>query len=192
MYDQDNDMLISEADLMLGLDDITQSNESDYINAAEAMINANAFLMDMASVDEICEMAENPSDMDEFSNMMGMAMETSVVRLDRKSRLAHLKKSNVFSLARKAKNPKYQKLLTLWQMERQLEGDLVQIYGNKATELANKQIMNYGTNGIKKIPKAYPDTNTNKSVTGKVARRALNQSRKFFNPPKKSVNQFKW
>jgi hypothetical protein len=166
------------------------------IEAAEESICANAYLMDIASQDEICDIAESYDDMNDISEMMGMAMETSIVRLDRKSRLKHLRKANVLNLARKGNNAKYKKLLTIWKMERELESDLDKIYGSKATSLANQQIRNWATNGIKKIPKAYPDTVVGKGrPSSQVAQRAVNQGKKFFNPKKTMVptqKQFKW
>jgi hypothetical protein len=166
------------------------------IEAAEESICANAYLMDIASQDEICDIAESYDEMDNISDLMGMAMETSIVRLDRKSRLKHLRKANVLNLARKSNNAKYKKLLTIWKMERELESDLDKIYGSKATSLANQQIRNWATNGVKKIPKAYPDTVVGKGrPSSQVAQRAVNQGKKFFNPKKAMVptqKQFKW
>ena len=166
------------------------------IEAAEESICANAYLMDIASQDEICDIAESYDEMDNISELMGMAMETSIVRLDRKSRLKHLRKANVLNLARKSNNAKYKKLLTVWKMERELESDLDKIYGAKATTLANQQIRNWATNGVKKIPKAYPDTVVGKGrPSSQVAQRAVNQGKKFFNPKRTMVptqKQFKW
>jgi hypothetical protein len=166
------------------------------IEAAEESICANAYLMDIASQDEICDIAESYDEMDNISELMGMAMETSIVRLDRKSRLKHLRKANVLNLARKSNNAKYKKLLTIWKMERELESDLDKIYGSKATTLANQQIRNWATNGVKKIPKAYPDTVVGKGKpSSQVAQRAVNQGKKFFNPKRTMVptqKQFKW
>lgn len=166
------------------------------IEAAEESICANAYLMDIASQDEICDIAESYDEMDNISELMGMAMETSIVRLDRKSRLKHLRKANVLNLARKSNNAKYKKLLTVWKMERELESDLDKIYGAKATTLANQQIRNWATNGVKKIPKAYPDTVVGKGKpSSQVAQRAVNQGKKFFNPKRTMVptqKQFKW
>ena len=166
------------------------------IEAAEESICANAYLMDIASQDEICDIAESYDEMDNISELMGMAMETSIVRLDRKSRLKHLRKANVLNLARKSNNAKYKKLLTVWKMERELESDLDKIYGAKASTLANQQIRNWATNGVKKIPKAYPDTVVGKGKpSSQVAQRAVNQGKKFFNPKRTMVptqKQFKW
>lgn len=193
MFENDEFDMLNES-----LDDMAVGTDpaDGLIEAAEESICANAYLMDIASQDEICDIAESSEEMSEISDMMGMAMETSIVRLDRKSRLKHLRKANVLNLARKANNPKYKKLLTLWKMERDLESDLDAFYGSKASTLANQQIRNWATNGIKKIPKAYPDTVVGKGrPSSQIAQRAVNQGKKFFNPKKTMVpqqRQFKW
>jgi hypothetical protein len=168
----------------------------EIIDAAEESIFANAYLMDIASQDEICDVAEDYNEMDSISDLMGISMETSIVRLDRKSRLKHLRKANILHLARKSNNPKFRKLLTIWKMERELESDLDKVYGAKATTLANQQIRNWATNGIKKIPKAYPDTVVGKKKpSAQITQRAVAQGKKMFNSPKTQVpqqKQFKW
>jgi hypothetical protein len=183
---------LAESDMM----SIGADPADGLIEAAEESICANAYLMGIASQDEICDIAESYDEMDNISELMGMAMETSIVRLDRKSRLKHLRKANVLNLARKSNNAKYKKLLTVWKMERELESDLDKIYGSKATTLANQQIRNWATNGVKKIPKAYPDTVVGKGrPSSQVAQRAVNQGKKFFNPKRTMVptqKQFKW
>jgi hypothetical protein len=162
------------------------------IEAAEESICANAYLMDIASQDEICDIAESYDEMDNISELMGMAMETSIVRLDRKSRLKHLRKANVLNLARKSNNAKYKKLLTIWKMERSLESDLDRIYRNKATQLAKHQIKNYAANGVKRIPKAYPETVVGKGKPSTaVAQRAKHQADKMFGSKRTSVDSRK-
>lgn len=166
------------------------------IDCAEESICANAYLMDIASQDEICDVAESAEEMAELSDVFGVAMETSIVRLDRKSRLKHLRKANILHLARKSNNPKFRKLLTIWKMERQLESDLDKVYGAKATTLANQQIRNWATNGVKKIPKAYPDTVVGKKKpSAQITQRGVSQAKKMFNSPKTQVPQqktYKW
>ena len=196
------DMMDIDPMAMADLDAATESTGSgvdpaeEIIDAAEESIFANAYLMDIASQDEICDVAEDYNEMADISDLMGISMETSIVRLDRKSRLKHLRKANVLSLARKQNNPKFRKLLTVWKMERELESDLDKVYGAKANTLANQQIRNWATNGIKKIPKAYPDTVVGKKKpSAQITQRAVTQGKKMFNAPKTQVpqqKQFKW
>jgi uncharacterized membrane-anchored protein YjiN (DUF445 family) len=152
-----------------GLDDIGESMGTDYsdgepqydsdaFDVAESAVFAAAALQDLASSAEINELAASTEAMDDISDMMGIAMERTIVKLDRNARFKHLRKAITLHLARKEMHPKYKKLLTIWKMERALEGDLDKIYRNKATQLAKQQIKNYAANGVKRIPKAYPET----------------------------------
>ena len=181
----------------LDLDDTATENYVDSeLDAASEQIAAEAALLDLASPSEIEELGASMEDMHDVSDIMGIAMERSVVRLDKAARMKHLRKANVLNLARKDNHAKYRKLLTVWKMERALEKDLDSIYRSRADTLARKQIQNYAANGIKKINKAYPNTAVGKGrVAGKVAVRAKNQADKFFNKPKTSVNAnrtFSW
>ena len=162
--------------------------KSDITDKVDEAVIASCALMDLASSDEIQSLAESTEDMQDVSEMFGIAMERTIVRLDRNDRMKHLRKANVLALARKDNHIKYRKLLTLWQMERTLEKDLESIYHTKADQLARKQIQNYAANGIKKIPKAYPSTTVGKkSISGHVATRAKSQADRMFNKPKLKV-----
>ena len=181
-----------------GLDDTNEAMEigqdnagynDDPFKAAEESILATAALQDLASSAEINEIAESYDEMADISNMMGIAMERTIVKLDRNARFKHLRKANTLNLARQEMHPKYKKLLTIWKMERALEGDLDRIYRNKATKLARTQIRNYAANGVKKIAKAYPETAVGKGkASSKVAQRAKNQADKMFGQKKTSVD----
>jgi hypothetical protein len=198
-----NDELLETFDLdSHGLDDMNESADYGYdgnddwsmvqddpFAAAEESIIATAALQDLASSAEINEIAESYQDMNDISDMMGIAMERTIVRLDRNARFKHLRKANTLNLARQEMHPKYKKLLTIWKMERALEGDLDRIYRNKATKLAKAQIRNYAANGVKKISKAYPETAVGKGRPGsKVAMRAKNQADKMFGAKRTSVD----
>lgn len=156
---------------------------NDPIAPAEERFIASMLLREFASPAELAELAEDAQDMADISDDMGIAMERTIVRLDRNARKRHLRKANTLALARKANHPKWRKLMTIWKMERQLEGELDRIYGNKASQLANVQIRNYAANGIKKIGKQYPSTTVGKGrVAGSVAQRAVSNANKFFSP----------
>ena len=166
----------------------------DLLDRAEEAIQHSAFLMDVASPSELEDVCESLEDINDLSDIMGFPMEASIVRLDRASRLKHLRKANVLSLARKNNDSRFNKLLTIWKMERDLEKGLEQIYGSRALQMANQQIRNYATNGVKKIPKAYPDTKVGKGKpSSQIAKRAVAQGKKFFNQKKTMVPQrFSW
>jgi len=66
--------------------------------------------------------------------------ERTIVRLDKKARLSRATQSAVFAIARKHKDVKFKKLLTLWRLERQIEAYLNKRYGNEARRMAKKSI----------------------------------------------------
>lgn len=155
--------------------------EDDVVDQAEEAFIAAMLLREFASPAELEELAESYDDMAEISDDMGIAMERTIVRLDRGARLRHLRKANTLTLARKANHAKFRKLMTIWKIERQLEGELDRIYGNKASQLARQQIKNYAANGIKKIKKAYPATAVGKGrVSSNIAQRAVAKTKKMF------------
>lgn len=180
--------VLGDINTELDMDGTSESYIDSELDAASDQIAAEAALMDLASGAEIEELATSMEDMHDVSDMMGIAMEKTIVRLDRNARLKHLRKANVLNLARKDNHAKFRKLMTVWKMERALEKELDTIYRQKADVLARKQIQNYAANGVKKINKAYPNTAVGKGrVSGKVAVRAKAQADKFFNKPKTSV-----
>ena len=170
-------------------DEEPQEHEADEFSAADEAVIAAAFLQDLASGAEISELASSYEAMNDISDMMGIAMERTIVRLDKNARFKYLRKANTLNLARKDMHPKFKKLLTVWKMERALEGELDRIYRNKATQLARQQIKNYAANGIKKIAKAYPDTVVGKGKPSTaVAQRAKHQADKMFGSKRTSVD----
>lgn len=146
---------------------------------------AAALLLDTASREEISQIAESYEDMSIMVDCFGPVMEKSIVRLDRKSRLNHLQKAAVFTLASQANDPKYKKLLTLWKMEKQIENYLAKKYASKATKVAREKIKNYTSTGIKKV-KSDPAKEVGKGhVANKVATKAISQAKAAFSQPKK-------
>ena len=177
-----------------GLGDIEESMgvtdaDAQALDIADEAICAAAFLQDIASGAELAELAESAEAMGDISDMMGIAMERTIVKLDRNARFKHLRKANTLNLARKDMHPKYKKLLTIWKLERALEDDLDRIYRNPATKLARTQIKNYAANGVKKIQKAYPETVVGKGKPSTaVAQRAKNQADRMFGSKRTSVD----
>ena len=160
---------------------------SPIISQAEESFVAACALADLTTVDERADLVTSLEDMQAMGDMMGIAMERTIVRLDRKSRFNHLIKANTLNLARKDNHPKYKKLLTLWKMERAIEGDLDRIYRTKSTAMAKQQIKNYAANGIKRIPKQNSSTIVGKKkVSGKVAQRAKASADRFFSKSRTS------
>lgn len=154
--------------------------EVDADSEVEEATFAALFLEQFATPEEISAMAESYDEMGAMSETMGVAMEKVIVRLDKKSRLAHLQQAAVFKLANAANDPKYRKLLTLWKMERQIEAYLNKKYASKATKIAKSKIKNYTAQGLKKVS-GDPKKEVGKGkIANKVAARAVEQTKKSF------------
>ena len=154
--------------------------EVDEDSEVEEATFAALFLEQFATPEEISAMAESYDEMGAMSETMGVAMEKVIVRLDKKSRLAHLQQAAVFKLANAANDPKYRKLLTLWKMERQIEAYLNKKYASKATKIAKSNIKNYTAQGLKKVS-GDPKKEVGKGkIANKVAARAVEQTKKSF------------
>ena len=154
--------------------------EVDEDSEVEEATFAALFLEQFATPEEISAMAESYDEMGAMSETMGVAMEKVIVRLDKKSRLAHLQQAAVFKLANAANDPKYRKLLTLWKMERQIEAYLNKKYASQATKIAKSKIKNYTAQGLKKVS-GDPKKEVGKGkIANKVAARAVEQTKKSF------------
>lgn len=161
-------------------DDEEEEIEVDEDSVAEEATFAALFLEQFATPEEISAMAESYEEMGAMSETMGVAMEKVIVRLDKKSRLAHLQQAAVFKLANAANDPKYRKLLTLWKMERQIEAYLNKKYASQATKIAKSKIKNYTAQGLKKVS-GDPKKEVGKGkIANKVAARAVEQTKKSF------------
>ena len=179
---------IGESNEKKKTEDMRQKDLKELTKADESAFAACA-LMDFATPDEIGELAESYSEMEDVSEIFGIAMEKTIVKMSRQDRLKHLTKQAVFTEARRAKDPRFKKLMSLWKMERAIEADLTRIYKARAQRRAFQQIKNYGSNGIKKVPRA-PINNQNqvgkKSVSGKIAQRAVAKSKNMFSNSNKA------
>ena len=159
-------------------DDKDIEDDSDTKLSEEAL--ACSALMDIASESDIEEIAASTEAMEDVSEMMGIAMERTIVRLDRKARLRHLSKQSELDAARLANDPNYKKLLKIWQLERTLEKKIHLRWGNKGKQIAMKKIKDYASNG-KRIAKPNPSTVSFKGkVSGRVAQNAVNKSKAMF------------
>ena len=170
-------------------DELKDGEEADDLkgtdSAEEAL--AAAALMDMATEDDISALAESKQDMQEVSEMMGVAMERTIIRLDRKARLKHLSKQAELELAKRNNDPNYKKLLKIWKIERMLEAKIHQRWQNAGKKVASKKIREYAANG-KRIAKPNPSTVAYKGqVSGKVAQSAVEKSKRMFSNTNKKT-----
>lgn len=66
--------------------------------------------------------------------------EKTIVRLDRNAQISQATKAAIFTIAREKNDPLMKKLMTIWRMERRLEGQLEKKYGNEARRRAKKAV----------------------------------------------------
>jgi hypothetical protein len=196
MFDDFEDIAESVASMESELADMPNAlaapSEDARLDQAEEALAAAMLVRDLATSDELAELAEDYTAMGEVSDAAQIAMERTIVRLDRDARFRHLRKANTLSLARKANHPKFRKLMTIWKIERQLEGELDQIYRTKATSLARQQIKNYAANGKKKLARVNPSNEVGKGrVSGKIAQRAVNATKGKFGKEQLAVDHAK-
>ena len=191
MFDEELEMDLNQADIDSTMEELEaeleakeKEDEEDELDSSEEAL-ASAALMDLASESDIEELAASEESMQDVSEMMGVAMERTIVRLDRKARLKHLTKQAELDQARANNDPNYKKLMKLWMMERALEKKIHQCWSSKAKVVASKKIRDYASNG-KKIAKPNPSTVAFKGkVSGRVAQNAVNKSKSMFSKSSK-------
>lgn len=163
----------------MDIDDDSLSGVKDEEECAEEAL-ASAYLLDLASEEDIHELAESTEDMQEVSEMMNVAMEKTIVRFDRKARFKHLNKQAELNIARQNNDPLFKKLMKLWMMERTLEKKIHNKYKNKANKIARIKIKDYAANG-KRLVKPHPSTVSFKDKpSSRIAKKAVANSKRMF------------
>lgn len=82
----------------------------------------------------------------------GAVTESTVVRLDRDSRLKQLTRVISYKIAREKKDPNFIKLLKIWRIERNLEEKVNKKYSSQAKRIASKELReNYKQVGRKYV-----------------------------------------
>lgn len=77
-----------------------------------------------------------------------LVTEATIVRLDKNARVNQLQKMAIFTIAKEKNDPLFKKLLTIWRMEKNLEGKLFTKYGSEGLRRARKNVQkNYRQKG---------------------------------------------
>ena len=88
------DFELEQLDIDSAMEELSKDLKDDKDGLDDADVSSEALaaaaLLDMTSESDIEELAASSEAMDEVSEMMGVAMERTIVRFDRKARLAHL------------------------------------------------------------------------------------------------------
>nr|DAJ68118.1 MAG TPA: hypothetical protein [Caudoviricetes sp.] len=114
---------------------------------------AGSLLMEYCTPDEISAFLENSSEV-ELAQNEELLTEKTILKMDKVARLNRAYKTSIFQVAREKKDPLFKKLLTVWKMERFLEGKLEKKYGNEGRRRAKKVVANAGKSKSPLVKKA--------------------------------------
>ena len=105
----------------------------------ETSMMVEALILEHSTPEELREFLSNSSETkDAIKNEI--LTERTIVRLDKKARFSRGLKMECFAIAKKKKDPKFLKLLTIWRMERMLEEYIVKKYSNQARPIAKANL----------------------------------------------------
>ena len=124
------------------LSTVTESNELDSLDTipAESMsLLVEAMILENANSEEIIELCESADIVNDLIEM-GAVEESTIVRLNKQARTDQLEKIAIFTIAKERNDPDFRKLLTVWNMERNLEEKLKRKYGAEAGRRAKKTV----------------------------------------------------
>lgn len=150
-------------------DSILESFDRTDIESSEMQLVTEQYLYDILSRDELAEMVASREDVDVLVRDNDIVTEKTIVRMDKKAKLSRAFMTAVWACARKAKDPKFKKLLTVWRMERTLEAYLVKKYRSQAMKMAKASVA--------KLSRVPNKTGTKASKT-KVVSKAINRAKK--------------
>lgn len=142
---------------MLFDNDGIEINEYDAATEAEAMIIESAML-DTFSSEELESLTENTYDLGKAVNE-DILVERSIVRLDKQAKKNKAFKMAVFQIAKEKNDRDFKKLMTIWKLERFLEGKLVKRYSAQAEQLAKKSLKKAKNTKSKAVQKATKKAN---------------------------------
>lgn len=109
------------------------------VDDIDARIVIESVLIDSLSAEEsemVCEDAAFCQDLIRGD----IVTERTIVKMDKKAKLQRALKAATFTIARRKKDVKFKKLLTIWRIERQLEAYLLKKYHNEALRMAKASV----------------------------------------------------
>lgn len=132
-------------------------NEFDNETEVSALI-VECAILDTFSSDELESLTENTYDLGKAINE-DILVERSIVRLDKEARKNRAYKMAIFQTAKEKGDRDFKKLLTLWKLERFLEGKLEKRYAAQAKQLAKNALKKAKTTKSKVVGKAVNKAN---------------------------------
>lgn len=127
------------------------TTESDNLIMTAALLESNTH-------DEIQAFLE--SDESPLAIREGVLMEKTIVKLDKNAQVSQARKMAIFTIAKEKNDINFRKLVTIWRMERKLEGVLDKKYGPEATRRAKKAVNKRRNSRVPIIQKTVKKTNT--------------------------------
>ena len=112
-----------------------------------------AVLMDGLSSEELEAFLESADEVNDAIEGE-VLLERSIVKLDKFAKLSRAKRIAIFNIARRKKDPKMKKLVTLWKMEARIQKYLIKKYGNEAGKEAKHMVNKKATTNSKSVKKA--------------------------------------
>ena len=112
-----------------------------------------SLLLEYCTSDEISAFLENSSEVELTQNEQ-LLTEKTILKMDKLAKFNRAYKTSIFQVARQKKDPLFKKLLTVWKMERAIEGKLEKKYGNEARRVAKKVVSNSGKSKSPLVKKA--------------------------------------
>lgn len=112
-----------------------------------------AVLMDGLSSEELEAFLESADEVNDAIEGE-VLLERSIVKLDKFAKLSRAKRIAIFNIARRKKDPKMKKLVTLWKMEARIQKYLIKKYGNEAGKEAKHMVNKKATSNSKSVKKA--------------------------------------
>ena len=98
-----------------------------------------AVLMDGLSSEELEAFLESADEVNDAIEGE-VLLERSIVKLDKFAKLSRAKRIAIYNIARRKKDPKMKKLVTLWKMEARIQKYLIKKYGNEAGKEAKHMV----------------------------------------------------
>ena len=130
-----------------GLMSSHDTHGDEEISLESMQIINESLIMNFLTEEEQDALLESPQEYQGLINA-DIVQENTIVRLSKKDRISQIQKVAVFTIAKEKSDPLFKKLLTVWRMEKTLEGKLFDKYHSEGLRRARKTVQaNYRQKG---------------------------------------------
>jgi hypothetical protein len=127
--------------MLFGSNGSLQPKQEDELTVEDRSLIMEAALLEAAAPEELQAFLENHNEVN-AAIRDEVLLEKTIVRLDKKARLTRAEKVAVFAIAKQKNDIDFKKLMTVWRMERYLEGRLMKKYGAQGMRVARQTMQN--------------------------------------------------